>query len=110
MKRSSPFVLALVLCAVPGCIRTPKDVCREYVTAVNDLLIRCEIPYTYDVILDDDEVGCDYVGRVSDADSILNDCIPWTRSVECEELMFETDGTVRLDDDCNSGSFQGYDR
>lgn len=110
MKRWLPLAAAVALSTIPGCLRTPRDVCHEYVAAVNDLLARCGALYTYDVALDDDEIGCDYVGSVSDAGSILNDCIPWTETVACEDLVYDLDGTIVLDDDCSASAFQGRDR
>ena len=113
MKRWLPIAAALALATIPGCLRTPESLCFEYVDAMRSVFDRCGIFFAepFDVEWPDGRRGCDGVARVSSADDIVQECLPWTRSEEaCERIMVdESSGLVTVPDFCDAMSFQVYD-
>lgn len=95
---------------LPGCARTPKDLCQDWVNAVNDLRARCGLDADgpIDIGWPDGRVGCEHTARVGTPAAIVQDCIPWTESVTCEELEIVGTEPV-LPDSCSARTFQAYE-
>jgi len=102
--------LALMCLAIAGCARTPKDLCQDYVNALNDLRARCGLDDEgpIDVAWSDGRIGCEHTARVGDPQSIVQDCIPWAESATCESLTVVDDEPV-YDESCSTRTFQAYE-
>jgi hypothetical protein len=85
MRSVFPFLLGLGLAtSVPGCIRTPAQLCQDYVDAVNAMFRRCDIGAEFFVTNPDGRRGCDGISRVTNAGALTMQCIPWTEAADCE--------------------------
>ena len=93
MKRASPIVPLglLVACslALAGCPRTPQSLCQETLDALNGMADRCML-LRFDIVRPSDGMtGCGTVQRVTRPDELIDQCIPWAESVDCDDLPAE---------------------
>lgn len=110
MARWLVVALALGCVGIAGCARTPKDLCQDYVNALNDLRARCGLDEEgpLDVGWPDGRIGCQHTARVGDPQSIVQECIPWAESIACEELVVIDDEPV-FHTSCSTRTFQAYE-
>lgn len=72
--------------ALGACIRTPQSLCQETLDALNEMAERCGRPGYEIVRPSDGATGCGAVQRVTRPDELVEQCIPWTQAVACEDV------------------------
>jgi hypothetical protein len=83
--------IAIIGVVAAGCT-TPTDICEDQEHAMNAMYRRCDLDYRWTLVLEGEVVSCDDITVVENQEVIYDECIPWTKSVDCAEVAADPEG------------------
>ena len=107
--RAVAFVVLFVF-TLSGCPQSLGSICQHMVDSLDAMCERCGLAVNFQVTFDGTtRSDCGHVTRISDGgNAIVHQCIPWSASVECNQLVLDGRGVPELDPSCDFSTLQGH--